>query len=153
MPSDIHLTPPEGWSDRSMLAYAAPARPAQQLTPNIVVTRDSRVEDPPGQLETFDAYIERQLAEIGSRLGGLRIEQRQSGSVNDITAYDLRFTWQSAQGPVRQRTVFLKGPDPQVLTFAATAAEHEYDAYREHFERALASLRIDTPVGGEGAPG
>lgn len=55
---DVPITAwrPDGWHDKIMIVYAAPAEPGRPVAPNIVVARDALGTD-----EAFREYCNRQI--------------------------------------------------------------------------------------------
>src|SRR5438045_496355 len=56
---DVSIEVPRHWEDKTIVAFAAPARPGQTTSASFVMTRDSL-----GDADTLASYADRQLAEL-----------------------------------------------------------------------------------------
>ena len=132
---------PDGWFDKTMIVYAAPATPGQTIAANIVIARDAM-----GAEETFREYCNRQIDGFRVTLPHYTREDEGPGFVQDHDAFQVRFVWQSGAGMLRQRVFFISAGSGVVVTYTATAAEQDYAANEAVFERGLADLVI-APAG------
>ena len=136
-PVSVHARPPRHWVDKTMVVYAAPDRPGQAMAANIVIGRDAMAEG-----ETFREFCNRQVEAFRNTLPHFHREDEGPGRVHDRDAFQIRFTWSSGAGPLRQRVFFISAGGGAVVSFAATAAADEFDGHGEAFDAALASLTI-----------
>ncbi|MGI4732264.1 MAG: DcrB-related protein [Janthinobacterium lividum] len=130
--------PPAGWFDKTMIVYSAPPDPAHAIAPTIVVGRDALGAD-----ETFREYCNRQVDTFRASLPGYVREGEQPGQVHGFDAFQIRFTWRSAGGALRQQVFFVAAGGGMIVTYTGTAAAEDFAAFEVLFERSLATLRID----------
>ncbi len=69
---DFRFNVPDGWVDRSMIAWSAPATPGVALPPNIMVAYDA-----PHKGEPLASYVDRQLKDLSSKAKNFRLELRR----------------------------------------------------------------------------
>lgn len=108
---------------------------------NIVIARDALMPN-----ETFAEYSKRQSLNLSTSLPEFNLDREQAGIVGDYPAYEMLFTWTSAQGPLKQRTLFIHVGGIRVATYAATAAAKDYRSMEKEFDQAFSTLEIE---GGE----
>ncbi|AUX27741.1 uncharacterized protein SOCEGT47_083390 [Sorangium cellulosum] len=135
--SDVSFDVPRDWEDRSVVAFSAPARAAQAMAANLVMTRDTLAAG-----EDIRRYGDRQLVEVARRLDGFQLHARQEIAVDGQPALELRFAWRGQGGPLEQRLVFVAGRKPAVLTFTATMPKSEAARLNPVFDRILASVKL-----------
>lgn len=128
---------PDGWFDKTMVIYSAPARPGETMTANIVIARHAL-----GASETFREYCNRQIEGFRTTLPQFHRRHEEPGRVHDLDAFQIEFTWTSGAGALRQRVFFIAAGDGVVVTYTATAADAEYDAHEAVFRQGLADLVI-----------
>lgn len=134
---DLSFAPPPGWTDRTVIAFAAPARAGRATTANVVLTRDAL---PTGR--SLRDHTDQQLVELAKRLAHFELRQRRELAVGESAACELRFGWRSGQGPVEQRLVMALGPRGTLYNFTVTSPVDEADAVFADFDRMLASVRF-----------
>jgi hypothetical protein len=91
---DASFDVPRDWEDRSVVAFAAPAKPGQTVS-NLVMSRDAL---PPG--DDVRRYGDRQLVEMAKRLDGFELHARQELTLGGQPTLELRFGWQGPQGSI-----------------------------------------------------
>lgn len=128
---------PDGWFDKSMIIYSAPAEQGVPIAPNIVVARDAL-----GRNETFREYCNRQIDGFRATLPHFHRESEGAGRVHDLDAFQIQLTWTSGAGPLRQRVFFISTGAGVVVTYTATAAADDFDRHGPAFEQGLARLVI-----------
>jgi len=133
----IHAWQPDGWYDKTMIIYSAPAEPSRPVAPNVVVARDALGAD-----ETFREYCNRQIDGFRATLPHFNREDEGPGRVHDLDAFQILLTWTSGAGPLRQRVFFISAGAGVVVTYTATAAADEYHLHAPVFEQGLARLAI-----------
>ena len=138
LPRRVSVDAPDGWFDRTMIVYSAPAENGGAMAPTIVIGRDAL-----GRGESFREFCNRQVETFRASLAAFHRESEEPGRVHDLDAFQIRFTWQSAGGLLRQRVFFIAAGDGLIVTFAGTAAAEDGAAHDAVFERALATLRIE----------
>lgn len=83
----MRIACPEGWSDKSMLILNADTPGATGVTPNIVVTRETSLEDLPVERPArLEAFVERQLEQMGVALSGFVVVSRVHATVEQWSA-------------------------------------------------------------------
>lgn len=132
------LSPPDGWTDKTMIIHSAPIETGQAMAANVVVARDALLTN-----ESFVEFCDRQEHVFRDSLPAYDGDERQSGRIGDRIATRIAFTWKSGSGPLRQEVVFIDVGSGIVVTFTASAAADDFEAHREVFDRQLAALRID----------
>ena len=134
---------PDGWVDRSMLAYSAPKAGRSGVAPNVVVTTDdlssARGSNERGRIADFAG---RQVAEMKEKLPSPVIHLQQPTQVDGREAMEVLVTW--AQGAVRltQWVVFVHRSPEQAVVATATAAEREFADHRDTFAEIVYSLKL-----------
>ncbi len=79
---DFHFEIPDGWVDRTMVAWSAPPVPGQPVTPNILVAYDIFQKG-----EDLAAYVTRQIKELMGKAKNLWIP-----SITDFRTLVVRMT-------------------------------------------------------------
>jgi len=128
---------PRDWEDRTVVAYAAPARDDQRATANIVVTRDRLPED-----EDLEAYVARQAAGLELRLKGFVLDEMGECKVAGRPATRLTFTSNGQGGKLDQRLYVVALADRAVASFTMTAPMTEASQCGPLFDRMLASISL-----------
>ena len=139
----MSLPPPaDGWSDRSLLAWAASAT-GGGVPANVTVSRDERrgPADPAG--EAFADYALRQGHLLETSLPGFQARLPTPLDGSTAHACDALFTWRSGAVSLMQWVVWIDAGDGSVLTFAATSESTQFQQNRPVFEAALNSLQFD----------
>jgi len=135
--SDVSFDVPRHWEDKTLIAYAAPAREGQATAANVVMTRD--VRDPE---ETLADYADRQLAELAKRLEGFELVRREASTLGGLPAIVLRFASNAAAGPLLQRLVVVEGRRQALYCFTATTPKADAPQNDPLFDRILGSVRF-----------
>jgi len=141
---DAFISRPVDWVDRTMTVYAHKSRSGFEA--NVVLARDAMTPS-----ESFEGYMARQHRTFVQSLPSFRLESEQTGTTLDYPSGELLFTWQSGQGLLRQRVVFVSIGRNRLVTFAATAAAEDYAGIADTFDDIFDTLTIepaDTPVPG-----
>ena len=133
--------PAADWSDRSLLAFAGP--PGDGPPPSITLSRDERRSpaDPP--LESFEAYVARQVQVLGTNLPGYRARLPTPLGAGTSEARDALFSWRSGAVDLTQWVVWLAMKDGTMLTYTATSESTRYERHRPVFEATLSRVAID----------
>lgn len=134
---DLTFAPPSGWTDRSVVAFAAPAKPGRATTSNVVLTRDAL---PAGR--SLRDHTDQQIVELAKRLAHFELRQRRELLVGDAPACELRFAWRSGNGPVEQRLVMAASPRGVLYNFTVTSPVDEADEVFAVFDRMLSSVHF-----------
>ena len=133
---DVTFDVPQGWEDRTVVAYASPKSADKTAITNFVMTRDTLS---PG--ETMQTYADRQLAEIAKRLPAFELLDSVEVRLGGVPASQLLFCWDGANGPLVQRLTMVVLAD-KILTFTSTAPKNLADQMAPHFDAILASVRF-----------
>jgi hypothetical protein len=128
---------PRDWQDRTIVAYAAPPRPGQERTANLVMTREGLSET-----ETLASYVDRHLAQLGERLDGFELVARESRPVGDRPAVALRIRSGGSSGKFDQHMVMVELPRRMVASFTMTAPDEDAEQLGPLFERILSTVRL-----------
>ncbi|AUX38454.1 MULTISPECIES: DcrB-related protein [Sorangium] len=135
--TEVSFDVPRDWEDRSVVVFAAPAKPGQGMISNLVMTRDTLAAG-----EDIRRYGDRQLVEMAQRLDGFQLYARQEITLGGQPAVEIRFAWRGQSGPIEQRLVFVGGRKPTVLSFTATMPKSEAARLNPVFDRILASVKL-----------
>jgi len=133
--SEVAFDVPREWNDRSIVAFAAPAKPGQATSPNVVMTRDTL-----GPEENTRMYADRQLTELAKRLERFRLQHRQELTIGDLPAVELRFTWNGSSGPLDQRLLMVGVRGRVLLSFTATAPQNEAAQLQPVFDKIFSTI-------------
>lgn len=134
---DFVVEIPEGWRDRTVVAYTAPSAPGETITPNVVINRD-----PVEGLESVYAYADQQLVELARRFDGFVLERRHERKVGGLPALETSFMWNSSGHKFRVRQVSVLLRSQTALTITATALERDFPRVDAQFSFVFNSLRI-----------
>lgn len=137
---------PRHWEDKTIVAFAAPARPGQSTSASFVMTRDSL-----GDADTLASYADRQLAELSQRVDGFELIEKREAPVAGARAFSLRFTSKALAGPLIQRLVVIEDRRRSVVCLTATAPRADAAQLEPLFDRMLAGVRFSQGEGDEGA--
>lgn len=132
---EVFISRPIDWVDRTMTVYAHTSRSGFEA--NVVLARDAMTPS-----ETLETYTARQRSTFKQSLPTFRLEREESRVILDYPASELLFTWQSGQGLLRQRTLFISIGRNRLVTFASTAAAEDYAGLVGTFEDILGTLTI-----------
>jgi hypothetical protein len=139
----IRLPQPEGWDDKSMIAFNARERPDSGIVPNIVITQDSfgdvRGDTP---LERIKAFANKQLSEMKEKLPEPVVHSQTLIQVAGRPAAEVNVSWQHGTNRLSQLVTFVARNPSQVLICTGTAAEADFEAHRDAFRRTLQSVQI-----------
>jgi hypothetical protein len=134
---------PRDWSDRTVVAYAAPPREGERHAPNVVVTRDDLPEE-----EGLEEYVDRQLDALADRLRGFVLDGREDGELGGRPAVVISFGSTGAHGPLAQRLTIVALPDRKVVSFTMTAPERDAAQLTPLFDRIASSVSFDESTKG-----
>ena len=145
--AEVRFNVPDGWQDRTIVSYAAPAKPGRAITPNLVVTRD-----PADDREPVTAYADRQLVEFARRLDGFALKQRKERTLGGLPAVEMVFTWDNPLGVLQQKQVCVLVGRQTMLNFTLSAAEEDFGGMEPGFDHILASLCFPETPGWTASP-
>jgi hypothetical protein len=137
---DVTFDVPRHWEDRTLVAFAAPAKPGQATAPNMVMTRDTL-----GAEETIGSYADKQLTELSKRLEGFELDERKEDTFGGQPGVELRFTWQGSAGKLEQRLVMVAGRRRSVCCFNATMAKADAEQLNPLFDRIISTIKFPRP--------
>ena len=131
------LTVPDGWADRSMITWVAPAAPGYKVLPNLLCSR--------GELqsgETLDGFVNRQLKELMGQVKNFDLISRLNVEFGGRPAVELIFAMKPQSVTLKQRQLFFQVDParPLVNTVVATAARENYDELAPVFEGIIQSV-------------
>lgn len=87
LPRRVSVDAPDGWFDRTMIVYSAPAENGGAMAPTIVIGRDAL-----GRGESFREFCNRQVETFRASLAAFQRESEEPGRVHDLDAFQIRFT-------------------------------------------------------------
>jgi hypothetical protein len=134
---DVSFDVPRHWEDKTLVAFAAPARPGQRSTASLVMTRDALLDR-----EDLREYGDRQLAELAQKLDGFELVKKEDTTLGGFKAIVLRFMAKASSGPIVQRLVVVEGRRRAVFCFTATTAKTDFEQNDPLFDRILSSVRF-----------
>jgi hypothetical protein len=134
---------PDDWTDRTIVAFAAPVRPGGQHAPNIVVT-----EEPMSETETVQTHAGRQLAQLAKQMPEFDLVESYETTLAGLPAIYFRFHWVSHFGAIEQAMTIVArdvAAGRLVVTFASTVRVEEAEQMRPTFSDILRSVQFGTP--------
>jgi hypothetical protein len=138
---EISFAAPQGWVDRSMVAFSAPKLKDEPPTgTNIVMSREPL---PPG--DTLRTHADRQLLAMGRTLEDFQIVESRELQVGGHNAILFRFRWRSVVAVLEQSMVLVESgtvPESCVTTFTSTARDQEAAEMRTVFAETLETVRF-----------
>jgi hypothetical protein len=134
---DYNFEVPKDWADKTVVAYTAPARAGQKMTPNLILTRTPAEGD-----ETVAQYADKQLVELAKKLEHFHLIERKEQTLGGLPAVALTFTWHTPGGPLHQRTTFVKVRGWLMLAFTFTAMKGEFSAHEPALNAIMSSLQF-----------
>jgi len=135
--SDVTFDVPRDWNDRSVVAFAEPAKEGQRTAANVVLTRDTL---PKGQ--TLKSYADKQLVELAKGMNGFDLRKREEMQLGGREAIEIRFGWVGGNGPIEQRLTMVQGAKGKVLSFTTTVTRDQASKFDAVFDRVLASVKF-----------
>src|SRR5262249_29401471 len=135
--ADLNFDVPADWQDRTIVAFAGPAKPGRALAPNLVLTRD-----PAGDKESVASYADRQLVEFAKRLEDFDLQDRRERTLGGLPAVEFEFTWYNPLGVLRQRQVCVLLGKRTVFNFTLSALEEDFPGLEPAFNTILTSVRF-----------
>jgi hypothetical protein len=135
--ADLNFEVPADWQDRTIVAFAAPAKPGRALAPNLVLTRD-----PAGDKESVASYADRQLVEFAKRLEDFDLRDRRERTLGGLPAVEFEFTWHNTLGVLQQRQVCVLLGKRTVLNFTLSALQEDFPGLEPAFNTILAGVRF-----------
>lgn len=133
---DIAFEVPEGWEDKSVIAFAAKSSAPGRVTTNLALTRDRL---PAG--ESLRKYADRQLVDLGRELRDLELVDSGPLEVDGCEAFELRCIWRSASGTVEQRLIMIAANE-QAITLAVTGPRGKRKEIDAAAEQVLSTFRL-----------
>jgi hypothetical protein len=137
---DFHLEIPEGWMDRTMIAWSAPPVSGRAITPNMVITYDLVQPE-----ETLASYVNRQLQELMARIKTFQLDLRRDVTLAAKPAIELHFQWDSGNGMLKQQGIYSLLPDGRVMALVNTAAASDFYRFEPQFQAILQSFGWNQP--------
>ncbi|HEY5240067.1 MAG TPA: DcrB-related protein [Polyangiaceae bacterium] len=144
---DLVFEVPDGWEDRSVVAYAAPSSRANPNAPNIVVTRDKL-----GEGEDAVKYANRQIGGLAKQLTGFRLQEQRDVVLGGVPAKELVFQWLGSRGRIVQRLAMIP-QGSRMINVTTTAPAADAAKVEPVFERILSSMRFGAPTSPPGPAG
>lgn len=134
---------PPGWLDKSMLIMRAEAPGESGTTPNIVVTRDRMPTDlPAAPTERMHALLDRQVAEMKTKLAGFVEISRAVGGAEPTIRGELKVGWTSGEADLTQSLTFVDAGDGDLLVATGTAGRSDFADAEPRFNAMLQSFKI-----------
>ncbi len=139
----IRLSKPDGWDDRSMIAFNAREMPQSGVLPNIVITQD-HFGDIAGdnQVERIKAYADKQVSDMKAKLPNPVIHGQVLSQVAGRPAAEVTISWQNGATRLSQVVTFIARDAGKVMICTGTAAENDFDAHKASFREMLHSVQI-----------
>ena len=131
---DLFFEAPDGWHDRTVVAFVAPARPGRKTPSTLVVTRELL-----GPSENLQTYATRQLGLLGRAFNEFELLETMDVTVGGLPAVQVLFAWVADNGPLVQRVTFA-ALDDTVHGFTATMPFSDVAEMTPIFDRVLATV-------------
>ena len=128
---------PRDWQDRTIVAYAAPPRPEQERTANVVMTREEL-----GEGDTLASYVDRHVQQLGERLEGFELVERQSRQLSERPAVTLHIRSGEEDAMLEQQLALVELPRRVVASFTMTVPDEDAEQMLPLFERILSTVRV-----------
>lgn len=139
----IKFDVPRDWQDRTIVAYAAPLRPDQETTANLVMTRQPLRDD-----DTFESYVDRHLDQVAERMDAFEVLDSEERELGGRPAVSLRVYTRSASGSFEQWLTLIELPERVVASFTMTAPEQDAEQLQPLFDHILSTIEVPSPAGG-----
>jgi hypothetical protein len=133
---DLTFEIPEGWADRSVLAFAPAPKPKKAASPSFVVTREPIEEG-----ETLRTFAARQLSHMATGLKEFKLRHNRDVDVSGAPAVQYEFSWAAPNGTIVQR-ITMALHETSVILFTASAPLALASGASELFDRVLASVQL-----------
>lgn len=129
---------PEGWEDRTIAVFFAPAQPGEVIVPNVVVTREPRRDG-----DRLRTHVQRQLLVLAAALEGFDLLESEDIVVAGRHAMQTRCVWTAQSSTIEQSMVHLEPGDDEtsVMTVTCTSSLDAAASTWPVFERLVASLQ------------
>jgi hypothetical protein len=128
---------PDGWQDRSIVAFSSPIAPDKVIGLNVVATRDELQAG-----DTLNAYATRVAAGLSQSYENLSILERKDRREGPLAIIELLFRFDGDNGPTFQHMAIVMGQPPRVWVLTGTAPESESREIKPVMEKVLATLRL-----------
>src|SRR5688500_15798289 len=135
---EVSFDVPRDWDDKTIVAYSAPLQAGQQVTSNVVLTRDNLAGN-----DTLAIYSDKQIVELAKRLPGFELESRSDVTVSDLPGVELRFSWRGTLGIVVQQRIVMVAQKKKVFNLTATAPKGEMSKLEAIYDRIFSSLKLE----------
>ena len=145
---DVAFDSPEGWEDRTIIAFEGPrAAHLHGVYPTSVTLIP--VEKKPVPLSTFATQ---QIAQLAKALPKFDLVSQKNVTLDGVPAIELQFNWDLSDGAVTQRmTVFERGG--KIWSFTCSALRGAFEVNAPTFDRIARSIKFADralPSGGGG---
>lgn len=133
---DVAFDVPEGWNDRTILAFEGPKPAGARFATNVTL---SRVEAQP--VSSLAAFVVQQIANLSSTLPHFELISQRNVTFGGLPAIELFFHWRAEDYALSQRiTVFeRKGV---LWSFAASALRDVFEEALPGFDRIASTLKF-----------
>jgi len=136
---DLAFEVPDGWSDKSVIAFAPSGAGRKAAAPSFVVTRE-KIDG-----ETLRTFAGRQLSQMAKGLKDFKLRVDRQVKVSDAEAVQYEFSWSAPSGTIFQQ-ITMALHEGSVYLFTATAPIAQAAQVRELFDRILASVQLRGPT-------
>ena len=130
----FHVAVPEGWTDRSLYAAAAPVT-VEGLQPNVTVTQENQPE-----MKDLEAYSKNLISDLSGQLPGFKLLKSEKCSIGGRDARVHRYTWKNPRGVVLRQSQWHVYKAPTAFIVTATAPDGAYDRFGEQFEELVKGM-------------
>ncbi len=139
----IRLKQPEGWDDKSMIAFNAREMPESGVLPNIVVTQDRfGTVQGANPAERIKAFAEKQIGDMKAKLPEPEIHSQMLTQIGGRAAAEVCVSWRHGNTKLSQIVTFIARNDDQVTICTGTAAESDFEGHRDAFRRMVQTMQI-----------
>jgi hypothetical protein len=130
--------PPEGWQDRTIVAFVAPSQPGDSTVPNVVVAREPRRDG-----DTLQTHVQRQLLALSNELDEFDMLESEELVVGGRRAMRTRCVWSGNGGVIDQTVVHIDPEEGEktVMSLTCTSSVASSSLVWPVFDRLLASLQ------------
>ena len=132
---DVAFDSPEGWEDRTVIAFEAPKGPRVPYATNVTLMS---VESKPISPGTFATQ---QVANLSAGLPKFDLLSQKNASFGGLPAIELLYNWAPPDGAITQRmTIFERGG--KIWSFTCSALRSAFQQNLPMFDRIAASIQF-----------
>jgi hypothetical protein len=145
---------PDGWTDRTVLAFTAPKGDDDEYVPSLVMTREALEET-----ESLRTHFDKTLLDMSKQLQQFDLLESRETTIAGMPALYVRFAWVSHMGELQQEMTMVEAPSVpgetkrNAVLVTATVQRQDVPRVQQTFAQIVGSLRFaQGPHGPSGPP-